>query len=208
MSPRIRGFSLVEVLVAVAIFAVLSAMTWSGLSTIMRSRAALEEAGERLHRLQLVVAMVERDARQAVARPVRGANGEVLPALMGTTTALELTHGAFARPDAEARAAIARSTWSLDAKGVRRGTFAVLDRASSTAPASRVLLDDVDELRFRYLAADGNWRDSWPPRDGPARDDALLPRALEVRISAADLGDVVRLLELPDGEPPPAEIGP
>ena len=85
MSARFRGFSLVEVLVAVAIFAVLSAMTWSGLSTIMRSRTALEEAGERLHRLQLVVAMVERDVRQAVARPVRGANGEVLPALMGTT---------------------------------------------------------------------------------------------------------------------------
>ena len=49
---------------------------------------------------------------------------------------------------------------------------------------------------------------AWPPRDGSARDPALLPRALEVRLSAADLGDVVRLLELPDGEPPPAETGP
>ncbi|HET7843181.1 MAG TPA: type II secretion system minor pseudopilin GspJ [Xanthomonadales bacterium] len=198
----VRGFSLIEVLVAVAIFALLSAMTWGGLSTIMRSRAVLEASADRLKHVQLTVAAIERDLRQAVARPVRGNYGQSLAALTGSSTVLELSHGAFARTGAEARAKIARTAYTLDAAGIRRNTYAVLDRAQASRPVTRVLVADVTALRFRYLGPDGNWRDEWPPRDGPPPAPEALPRAVEFRFASADYGDIVRLVELPDGEAP------
>lgn len=197
-----RGFSLVEVLVAVAIFALLSAMTWGGLSTIMRSRTVLEESAARLKHVQLAVATIERDLRQAVARPVRGNYGQPLAALAGSATVLELSHGAFARTGAEARAKLARTAYTLDSAGIRRNTYAVLDRAQASQPLTRVLVDDVRELRFRYLDRDGSWRNEWPPRDGRAPLPEALPRAVEFRFASDDYGDIVRLVELPDGEAP------
>ena len=200
---RPRGFSLIEMLVAIAIFALLSAMTWGGLAAIMRSRTALDENGTRLKRVQLAVASLERDLRQSVSRSVRGTYGEVLPALAGGSTELELSHGQFARTGAEARAKLGRTSWTLDGAGLRRSTFVVLDRAPQSRPLTRVALEDVRELRFRYLDREGSWRSDWPPKDGPNRNPDALPRAVEFRFASDDYGDITRLVELPDGVAPP-----
>src|SRR3546814_17201668 len=85
------GFSLLEVLVALAIFAVVAALAWGGLDTLARARHTLDAERERLGELQLTIAQLERDLRQAVARPVRDGVGAELPALLGQDSAIEVT---------------------------------------------------------------------------------------------------------------------
>jgi general secretion pathway protein J len=201
---RASGFSLIELLVALAVFAALAAVAYGGLAQIARTRGALAARQDRFAAVVRAVSMVERDLRQAVSRPVRGnGRGEELAALAGGADRVELTRLGFANPLAEPRSNLERVAYALDARRLVRGRYAVLDRAPGSAPATTLLLDGVDALRLRYLGTDGVWRDAWPPKELPsgappgAATIEVLPRAVEFRIDAADLGELRRVVELP-----------
>jgi general secretion pathway protein J len=202
--PDSRGFSLMEMLVALAVFAALAAAAYGGLGEIARVRGALAERQDRFAAVVRAVSTFERDLRQAVSRPVRGnGRGQELPALIGAADSIELTRLGFANPRAEPRSNLERVAYVIDARKFMRARYAVLDRAPQTVPATAILFDNVDALRLRYLGSDGVWRDTWPPVDIPAGappgtlTTQLLPRAVEFRIDVADAGELRRLIELP-----------
>jgi general secretion pathway protein J len=197
------GFSLIELLVALAVFAALAAAAYGGLSGIARTRGALVERQDRLAAIVRAVSTFERDLHQAVSRPVRGnARGEEVPALAGAGDRIELTRLGFANPRAEARSNLERVVYATDARKLMRGRYAVLDRAPNSTPAITVLLDDVDALRVRYLGTDGAWRDNWPPPSDDAQARATqMPRAVEFRIGTVDTGELRRVIELPSAIP-------
>jgi general secretion pathway protein J len=202
MGEGLKGFSLIELLVALAVFAALAAAAYGGLSGIARTRGALAERQDRLAAIVRAVSTFERDLRQAVSRPVRGnARGEIVPALAGTADRIELTRLGFANPRAEPRSNLERVVYATDARKLVRGRYAALDRAPNSVPAATVLLDDVDALRLRYLGADGAWRDTWPPQSDDAQTAELLPRVIEFRIGTGDTGELRRVIELPSAIP-------
>lgn len=193
-SRRERGFSLIEVLVATAVFAVVAALAWGGLNAVIRARTALVEQQQDFQRTLRAVGSLERDLLAAVARPVRGNYGEPLPALRGDGDHLELTRLGFASSLVEARSALERVSYQQDGSTLKRGRYPVLDRAAATTPEISTLRDRLRRLQLRYLDAQGNWVDAWP-----RRDDALdaLPRAVEFRLDIDGVGEVSRLIELP-----------
>jgi general secretion pathway protein J len=193
-----RGFTLIEILVALVVFAAMAAITWGALSQIARARSALAAEQDRFAAVVLTMTDIERDLRQAIARPVRGNYGEPVPALLGNADRIELSRLGYANPRAEARSNIERVLYDLDNKTLRRGRYAVLDRAAGSVPEWRDLLEQVGELRLRYLAVDGTWRDQWPPRDTPLEE---LPRAVELRMRLDDLGELRRVVGLPSSMP-------
>lgn len=195
---RRRGFTLIEILVALVVFAAMAAITWGALGQIARTRSALALEQDRFGATVRSIGDLERDLRQAIARPLRGNYGEQVPALFGTSDHIELSRLGFANPRAEARSNIERVLYDLDNKKLRRGRYAVLDRAAGSVAEWRDLLDQVAELRLRYLAADGSWRDQWPPRDAQPEE---LPRAIELRMRLEDLGELRRVVALPSAIP-------
>jgi general secretion pathway protein J len=205
MNTRASGFSLLEVLVAVAIFAVLSALAYGALDAVVRARAQAQESAQALAALQAAVGAFERDLREAVPRPVRGASGERLPALVGTSIAIELSHAAFASLAVEASPRLGRSGWALANDQLRRVRWPVLDRAPPSEPVVRDLIGGVRTLRLRYLDGEGDWRDAWPPRDGPDALPERLPRAVEFTLAGEAFGEIVRRVTLvAPAEPEPA----
>ena len=118
---RRHGFTLVELLVAVAVFAAVAAIAYGGLSQIAQTRGALAQEQDRFAALNRAMNNVVRDLRQAVARPVRGNYGETVPALRGSSDSLELSRLGFANPLAEPRSHIERVIYALTDNKLRRG---------------------------------------------------------------------------------------
>ncbi|HEY8010615.1 MAG TPA: type II secretion system minor pseudopilin GspJ [Rudaea sp.] len=193
------GFSLIELLVAVAIFAAMAAMAWGGLSSIVRTRADLVREQDDFRALMRAVALFDRDLRQAVVRSVRSNYGTAtVPAFIGAADRMEFTRLGFANPQAELRSNLQRVLYQLDGDKLERGVYAVLDRAPGTQPQMTVLRDKVGAFRLRYLDAQQRWVAAWPEPNGNAADgtSAALPRAVEVHLETAGYGEITRVIEL------------
>lgn len=202
-SRRQTGFSLLELLVALAVFAALAAAAYGGLASVARTRGALATEQDRLAALVRAVSAFERDLRQAISRPVLGNNGTPLQALVGASDSIELTRLGYANPLAEPRSHLERVAWADERGVLRRARWAVLDRAPDSAPQWRDLLAGAGELRLRYLGCDAAWRESWPPRESACGDEGAtsLPRAVEFRFAPKGLGEIRRVVELPSTMP-------
>ena len=204
MNVRTRGFSLIELLVALAVFAALAAAAYGGLAQIAATRGALAKQQDRFAQVVRAVSMLERDLRQAISRPVRGnGRGDYLPALAGTGDRIELTRIGFANPLAEPRSNLERVAYAVDARKLMRGRYLALDRAPDAAPATTAVLDNTQGLSLRYLGSDGAWRSTWPPSEAPTdmKTYELLPRAVELRVVTGDIGELRRVIELPSAPP-------
>lgn len=193
-----RGFTLIEILVALVVFASLAAITWGALGQIARTRAALAEQQDRFASVVRSVTDLERDLRQAISRPLRGNYGEPVAAVLGSSERIELSRLGYANPRAEARSNIERVVYGIENRALVRGRYAVLDRAPNSSAESRELVDRVTSFRLRYLGVDGAWRDTWPVRDMPIE---TLPRAVEFRLTLEDVGELRRVVAMPSSLP-------
>jgi general secretion pathway protein J len=205
---RISGFSLIELLVALAVFASMAALAYGGLNSVVRTRAELGRQQAAFNGLMHSVAVLERDLRQAAARPVRGNYGEPQPAFAGLPDRVEFTRAGFANPQAEQRSNLERVAYALDGGALERGVWLALDRAPGSKAQVTTLRDHVEAFRLRYLDASNRWSDNWPPRETDAMP-AALPRAVEFRLQTQDYGEITRVIELVSSWPAHAvEAGP
>ncbi|HET7371440.1 MAG TPA: type II secretion system minor pseudopilin GspJ [Gammaproteobacteria bacterium] len=199
---RQRGFTLLEILVAISIFAVVAAMAYGGLNGILRQRHAVRASMEELKSLQQGFTILSRDLSQAAPRRVRDTVDALpRPALAGATQnipALVLTRGGWTNPLGEARSTLQRVAYELDGDKLVRLSWLVLDRAREIEPLRQVLFDNVVAFRLRFLDATGQWQQQWPPLNQPAQEYLeRLPRAVEVAVDFKDVGLITRVVELP-----------
>ncbi len=206
-----RGFTLIEVMVAMTIFAVLSAMAYLGLRTVAEARDRLEIQAERLKVVQQAFIVVERDFQQAVARGIRDEFGDRRAAMISEDLAdIEFTRSGRSNPLGLLRTELVRVGYRIDTNTdeddatLERISWGVLDQQIEPPRTDTSLLDGVVEISFRYMDAEGEWREVWPPAGQP-RGSTLLPRAVEMTLELDDLGPILRVFRLPDG---PLQQGP
>src|SRR5690242_2240764 len=90
------GFTLLEILIALFIFTILSLMLASALHNVIGIQTATENNADRLRKLQIVLLIMSRDIEQTVNRPVMGVNGKEEIAFRGTPLKFEFTHTGLA----------------------------------------------------------------------------------------------------------------
>jgi general secretion pathway protein J len=207
-----RGFTLVEVLIALAITAFVSTIAYTSLSTVITGMERTREHAERSYQVNRAWMIITRDLRQFADRPIRDEFGEQEPALLGGPAArfpLSLTRGGWHNPNNYPRSHLQRVNYRLEANALWRDSYPVLDRAGDSEPASVRLLDDVEDLRLLFLGsvdlAGGTginldtrqWPENWVPDTSQPDVELLPPAAVQVTLQLADWGEMKRLYALP-----------
>jgi general secretion pathway protein J len=207
-----RGFTLLELLVALAIFAIMAVMAYSGLHSVLQASARLEQEMQRLAEVQTAFTLFSRDAMQAFPRPIRNEWGDPLSALAGDATSLEFTRAGWNNPLNQPRSNLQRVAYRLENREFYRLYWNVLDRAQDSRPERILLLGEVHRLRLRYRDQGGQWHDQWPPDPrllaAGMEADSLILTLLEITLTVPEWGDLIRLIEIPPNLKPPLPPAP
>jgi general secretion pathway protein J len=199
---RQRGFTLIEILIAVAVAAILAVMAFEAMQQALKSRERIKEHAARLQSLQFTMRSFVQDLAQLSARPVREPlGGEFQPAVEGGTEFV-FTRGGWTNPVGLERSTLQRVRYVLREDKLYREYWLVLDAQLEPAPIPRLLLDGVLNFKVRYMNEGREWQDIWPPASqaGGAltmRELGRRPLAVELTLETKDFGVLTRIIEVP-----------
>jgi general secretion pathway protein J len=204
MKHQARGFTLIELVVAMLITAILFAMGYGALQQAFKNRTAVEANAKRLEAVQYAVRTMVQDFSQLAPRPVRETIGEgyqpALVALVADATQVTFTRGGWANPAGIQRSNLQRVRYVLEDGKLRREHWLALDVLLDPPPRRRELLDGVRSFKVRFMNDGHNWQDSWPPNSisamRSARELRWRPIAVEVTLELEDWGRITRIIEV------------
>ncbi len=193
-----RGFTLLEVLIALGILAFIIAATHQILDVATKTNDASQETIKTLSQLQTTFRMMEQDFSQMTKRQVRNESGD--------SAGHALLYGRYLLDSQYDGIAFVRDGWSnpmsllprseLQAVGYRvvddkleRVYRVYVDQLDNAEPRAQVLLDDIEELKFEFRGSKEDWLDKW--------DLPSLPRAVAVVITQSDMPPVRKQFLVP-----------
>lgn len=186
-----RGFTLLEVLIAIALFSLLGLASYQLLQRVLHSEQRIELHEQQLRSLQRALDILQRDLWQAVPQPLPD-DPSRRQALIGRDDRLRLLRGGAANPLGQPRSELlwVSHQWE-DGEWWRE--FRNPDDGSARRQR---LLQGVALLRLGYIDARGMRHDSWPASGGAL----ALPAALDLVIDAPGYPELRRVILLPGGE--------
>ena len=211
-SPE-SGFTLLEVLIAMAITAFVSVLSYQTLSTALAGIESARTESERLHEINRAFTVLSRDVRQMTNRPVRDEFGQMASAVSGGELArdpLRLTRSGWHNSTGAPRSTLQRVAYRLEEDKLLRLSYPVLDRTTAIEPTETVLIDGVEVFELRFLPSvtalevDRNqvidrrfWQENWVADVGFTDKIIDPPAAIEVRVILSDWGELERLYVMP-----------
>jgi general secretion pathway protein J len=188
-ATRYKGFTLVEVLLALALFGVIAVLGYRATSALTDGESRLSAEAHRWRTLDALFIRFEADIRQAVPRGARlGSRIEpawlASPADIAGNAALVFTRAGAEFPN-EPGIAGQRIGYRLRGHAVEIAYWPTTDNAADVQPSLYTLVDGVSGFQVTYLSSAGQWRDRWPMQGDPA-----LPRAVRVYLTL-DTGEAI-----------------
>ncbi|HHJ16022.1 MAG TPA: type II secretion system protein GspJ [Gammaproteobacteria bacterium] len=207
MMQRQAGFTLLELLVALSIFALISAMAYGGLQGVMNQQQHTSVAAQRLADLQKAYRIMQRDLEQIAARRIRNEFGDPVEALVGGRgfTGIEFSRAGHPNPAGFLRSELQRVAYVPGQDTLLRQTWRVLDRAQDTRPDEQVLVEGITRFSMRFLDSENKWQEAWPPpqpnqiqnQNQAQNTPPPLPLAVDVQLELEDYGILNWIFRLP-----------
>jgi general secretion pathway protein J len=196
----IKGFTLLEVLVAITIFALLSLAAYQVLQGVLRSSEISKAHSERLTELQRAMLIIEQDFTQIVARKSRqeGVDNEELFTLTvgedifdSEAQGIEFNRLGWANPlNLLPRSDILRVRYRLQDGQLQRLYFLYPDTVSGQQAEQQVLLNEIESLSFRFWS--NGWKETWQSKTD-------LPEGIEMTFSSKYFSEIRRVFVISPG---------
>lgn len=175
---RQRGFTLIELMSAMLILALLAVLSFRGLGAVLDARAQVRQETEKWKRVAALFTRLQHDLQLSAPRPVQAA-------------AARLEFSRFSA--AEGVDAPRRVAYQLNEnREIELWLWPGLDVAPNAQPVRHAVLGAVARFELQYLDAALVWVDAWPR----SQRDPPLPQALRVRIVLDSGEDLVRVFAL------------
>lgn len=196
----VHGFTLLELLVAMAIFGVLGALAMGGLNTILNQQEIARAQLERLNKVQRAVRIMTADFSQLNPRIARDQLGQPEAPLLApcqSDALVCLSRDGWRNPFwRQPRGTLQRVRYRLEDERIIREFWPVTDPTLSNELREDVLLEGVEALEIEFLDGQGEAQGEWPAVDSPDAVDNGLPVAVSITIRLHDWGEIVRTVEV------------
>lgn len=194
-----KGFTLIEILIALSIFAIIATITSSTMYYAFTTRDRVAKQAEQLVTLQLAISLLERDTSQIVERPIRSTNMQEFAAFTGQPKYMELTRNGMTNPQSlEKRSTLKRVAYVCKGNQLLRRSWESLDAVKREKYDDRVLISNLAKCQFNYLNQNlqvlPEWHGSAPAQN---QKSETLPKAIQVILSLNNWGNSNFLFPLP-----------
>ena len=201
-SLRMQGFTLLEVMIAISIFALMSMASYQILQGVIRSGEISKKHNDKLVNIQRAMLIIEQDFTQIIARDSRTEGDEDSDTIRvfrfaeslfdSEDQGIEFTRLGWINPlNLLPRSNLLRVRYRLFEGQLQRQYFLYPDIVSGQEPETQVLLEDVESLSFRFWS-DG-WQDTWS-------DTSTLPTGIEITFTSKQFAEIKRKFLIAESE--------
>lgn len=205
---RQKGFTLVELLIALLVFAMISAAGVYSLQLGVQARTQLSVADKRIRTHEIMRAILKDDLSLIAPRSVRNEFGDLGPAAFvggrgfdsrapvdGETPLMGFVRRNWANPDGVSpRSTLQYVEYLLIDEALVRRVRPYLDDMRGQPRTDRIILQNVRDLAVDFYEQETStglqWSTIWPL---PAVDTEFAPRAVRVRFETDRYGEIEQL---------------
>lgn len=194
-ATRHAGFTLLELLIAVAIFALLAAVAYGGLNAVLKTRVRTAEEADKLHELQIALSLMQRDLNQIIQKTARDEYGDMQPPInteFSDTRLIEFTRTGWNNPLGQLRSTQQRVAYGFEDNALYREYWTHIYQGPQEKAIRATLIPELQNVIFRFQDEQENWHDRWPPLNVSA---TRLPVIIEVTLEKKDGGEYKRLFK-------------
>lgn len=194
MKAYTRGFTLIEVMIALFIFTLLATITSGVLYRSLQTREHINQINKTLGDIQMSVNFLSQDITQMINRPIH-AEGQRLPAFIGDTNTIEFTQSRMLNPhNLEKRSTLLRVAFICENRQLIRRIYQPLDTLKRVVISDMVLLTDIDTCQFAYLNHALQIIHSWSTAvPGFGNEDSDFPKAIQWSLGIKKWGTMTLL---------------
>ncbi len=200
MMPVSKGFTLLELMMAIVLFSMISTAAYKLLASVTHAHEVTRSVLHELDKLQRAEIIVEQDLFQITGRPIVDETG-LQPAMQlpgSDGMLMEFTRSGWQNPLQAVRSTLQRVAYAQEGSELIRYYWLTLDRTAATTPIRQVLLTGISNVKVRLLDQHKRWLTAWSYSPPPSADQNLarLPFAVELTIVHEKLGPMVTVVPL------------
>lgn len=199
---NVNGFTLIEILIALLIFILLSAATTTALYLVFTSGQKVNRQSDRLSEIQLALATIEHDIAQFINRPVRNQELHYHASIQGNSHELSFTRAGIFNPLNQFRQSnLQRISYEVKQGVLYRKNWPILDGYKPKQFKQRMLLQRIKSFNFSYLDKNltlmHQLNNDALNSHQKTNAKILIPKAIQLNITLNDWGAISLLFIIP-----------
>lgn len=199
MKGKQSGLTLVEILLALAIFAIIGVICAYAIRHMVDMHNRINKINASISDTQIALVLMQRDLHEIVDRPYLDERAHPVQTIMLGGSELSFVNASHLELSANSQHSnLQRIAYALQGKTLVRKIWPVLDEATSNNTAAiQPLLTGVDNLSFQLIDQNNRAQTVWPPPGASSTQGDPMPKAVIVKMSIKGWGELEKIIATP-----------